>query len=176
MKLKISLVVIFSIFIIIGISMKINNYYKKYQINKIELNNINNYIKNNNKNNYISILEIPSINLKKGLKNNNDVEQGIAILDYDKYELGNIILASHSGNCDICYFSNLDKLKTNDYIYLYKDNIKYIYKINSIKELKKNTFKLEDTINSITLITCKKSDNNYQIIIKGLLCDKFNYK
>lgn len=171
MKLKISLLVIFSIFIIIGISIKINNYYKKYQINKIELNNINNYIKKNN-NTYISILEIPSINLKKGLNYNNNVEQGIAILDYHKYDLGNIILASHSGNCNVCYFSNLDKLKINDYIYLYKDNIKYIYKINSIKELKKNTFKLEDTINSITLITCKKSDNNYQIIIKGTLISK----
>ena len=53
--------------------------------NKKEHNNIVNYIKNNDSSNYISVLEIPKINLKKGIKINTNVDEGISIIDIDKF-------------------------------------------------------------------------------------------
>ena len=168
MKLRISLIIISSLFIIIGVTIKYNDYYNNYKIEKNELNNIYNYIEGKN-NDYLFILEIPKINLKRGIKNNTNVDEDIVIIDYQKYINGDIILASHSGNCRTCYFNKLDLLTNNDLIYIYKDNIKYTYKIESIEEKVKQTFKLEDSSNSITLITCKKNTNNIQIIIMGIL-------
>ena len=175
MKLKIIILLISIIFIIIGLAIKTEMYYKKYQISKKEFDSINRFIENKLEDEYIAVLEIPKINLKRGLKLNTTVDEGITILDYNKFITGNIILASHSGNCDICYFSRLDVLKVNDNIYIYKDNIKYIYQVDNIEEKRKNTFKLEDDIDSITLITCKKNTNDIQIIIKGKLIRKNKY-
>lgn len=175
MKLRIGLILLSSFSIIIGITIKTKLYYKEYNINKKEHNNIVNYIKNNDSSNYISVLEIPKINLKKGIKINTNVDEGISIIDIDKFNKGDIILASHSGECNTCFFKYLDKLELNDLIYLYKDNVKYIYKIESIDEKIKNTFKLDDNIDTITLITCKKYTNDIQIIIKGKLIRKEKY-
>ena len=175
MKLRIGLIIIFSLFIIFGFKIKINDYYKKYKVDKEEMKSIGNYIENNDKSDYISVLEIPKISLKRGIKNNKNVDNDIAILDDDKFNNGDIILLSHSGNCDICYFNRLDELNINDEIYIYNDNIKYIYRIDSIEEKIKNTFKLEDSINSVTLITCKKDTDNIQIIIKANLYKKEKY-
>ena len=169
MKLRISLIVISSLFVIIGLSIKINKNYRTYEITKKELGNINNYIYNKGSSEYIFIIEIPKIGLKKGINDNNNVDKGIVLLDYKKYLIGDIIVASHSGNCDVCYFNRLDELDINDEIYVYKDNIKYIYKIVYIIEKKKNTFKIDDSINTITLITCKKNKDDIQLIIKGEL-------
>ena len=166
MKLRISLILISSIFIIIGITIKYNYYYNNYKIEKKELNNIYNYIEGNN-NDYLFVLEIPKINLKRGIINNSNVDKDIVLIDYQKYLKNDIILASHSGDCNTCYFNKLDLLNINDLIYIYKDNIKYTYKIDNIEEKIKQTFKLEDSSNSITLITCKKNTQDMQIIIKG---------
>lgn len=175
MKLRISIIILSSTFIIIGITIKAKLYYKEYNINKEEQKNIINYIENKDNSNYISILEIPKINLKRGIKLDTNVDKDITIIDYNKFINNNIILASHSGNCDVCYFKKLDKLELNDLIYLYKDNIKKIYIIESIIEKKKNTFKLEDDIDSITLITCKKNTLDTQIIIKAKLIREEKY-
>lgn len=175
MKLSTSLIIISSLFVIIGFSIKIEDNYKKYIINKEEMKNISNYLEHNDYKDYICVLEIPKIDLKRGIKNNKNVDNGIAILDINKFNNGDIILLSHSGNCDICYFNRLDELNINDEIYTYKDNIKYIYKIDSIEEKIKNTFKLGDSINSVTLITCKKNTDNIQIIIKSKLYKQEKY-
>ena len=174
MKLRIFLIIICSLFIVMGVSIKINNYYKKYKVNNDDIKSVSNYLLNNYKD-YIGILEIPKINFKKGIKDNTNVDNGIAILDIDKYNNGDIILLSHSGNCDVCYFNRLDELSYNDQIFIYKDNIKYIYKVDSIEEKIKNTFKLEDSTNSVTLITCKKNTDNIQIIIKSKLYKQEKY-
>ena len=175
MKLRNCLIIISSLFIIISIAIKSSDYYHNYKIEKKELNNIYNYL-NNNIGNYISVLEIPKINLKKGLNYNTNVDEDIVIIDYNKFLNGDIILASHSGNCNTCYFNKLDKLIINDLVIIYKENIKYIYKIESIEEKKKQTFKLEDSNNSVTLITCKKNTDDIQIIIKGKLINEEKYK
>ena len=164
MKLKKCIFIISSLFLIIGITLKCNLKTQKYVIEKKNINSISNYFKHN-KSEYLAILEIPKINLKRGLKQNTNVDEDIVILDLNKFKNNIRVLASHSGNCDICYFNRLDELLINDKIYLYIDNIKYTYKIDEIKKLKKNTFKIEDNPNSITLITCSKLKEDIQIII-----------
>lgn len=176
MKLRTYLLIISIVFIIIGITIKYNSYYKKYNIEKKELKKIVNFLEYKKHNiEYIAVLEIPKINLKKGLKINTKVDEGIEIIDYNKFINNDIILASHSGNCDVCYFNKIDELSINDEIYIYKEDIKYIYKIKHIEEKKKNTFKLDDSIDSITLITCKKNTDNIQIVIKANLLTQEKY-
>lgn len=172
MRLRISLVISICL-IILGFSFKVNNKYEKYIIEKKEIDSINNFIeKKDNELNYYAIIEIPKINLKRGINENDNVNKGIVILSND---INNIILASHSGNCDKCYFSSLDKLDVNDLIYFYYDNIKYIYKIDDITLKEKNTFKLDYLKDTITLITCSKNNENMNIIIIGKLISKENY-
>lgn len=166
MKLKRIIFIISSLSLIIGITIKYNLKDKTIRIEKQNINSISNYIEHR-KSEYLAILEIPKINLKRGLKENTNVNEDIVILDINKFKKNIIVLASHSGNCDICYFNRLDELLINDKIYLYKDNVKYIYQINKIKELKKNTFKIEEKQNSITLITCSKLKEDIQIIIEA---------
>ena len=171
MKLKISIFLISSLLLIIGILLKININYKNYKITKQEINSISNYLEHKD-DYYDAVLEIPIINLKKGLKRDTNVDDGITIIDYQKFINNNIILASHSGNCDTCYFSRLDEITENDFVYLYKDNVKYIYQVYNIKELKKNTFKLDDKNGMITLITCSKIKDDMQIIIEAIKIDE----
>ena len=72
--------------------------------------------------NYMAILEIPKINLKRGLfdknSSNNNVDKNIYILNEttlpDEQINSHIILAAHSGTANISYFRNLDKLDIND--------------------------------------------------------------
>ena len=166
MKLKKGIFLISSLFLIIGLTIKYNSKYYNYKIEKQNINSISNYFEHKN-NEYIAILEIPKIDLKRGLKEDTSVDEDITIIDLNKFKNDDIILASHSGNCDICYFKRLDELIVNDKIYLYKDNVKYIYQINEIKERKKNTFKLGDNKDTITLITCSKLKEDIQIIIEA---------
>ena len=103
---------------------------------------------------YKIILEIPKINLKKGILSkedkNNNVDKNVTILDYSVYpgEVGNIYIAAHSGTGLHSYFNNIDKLKINDIINLYYNKKKYIYSLYDIKLIKKNE--------KISLISKKK--------------------
>ena len=133
---------------------------------------------------YIAILEIPKINLKKGLydKNNNknNVEYNIQILtlsDYPNISNGNFILASHNGSYPISYFRELYKLSNNDKVYVYYDSYKYEYVINKIYDIKKTgKAKIERDVNqnTITLITCKRN-TNMQTIFIGYMVNKYKY-
>ena len=99
--------------------------------------------------NYVAVLEIPKINLKKGLYNYNsiynDVDKNIEILDNSKMpnkENSILILASHSGNSSVSYFKNLDKLLNGDSVIVYYNNVKYYYRIIDIYLEKKNAMNL----------------------------------
>lgn len=75
---------------------------------------------------YIAILEIPKINLKRGLVNKNssqnNVNRNIYMLQEttlpDEQENSHILLATHSGNSYISFFKNLNKLKNDDNIFI----------------------------------------------------------
>lgn len=123
---------------------------------------------------YIAILEIPKIDLKKGIykigSKYNNVNRNVAILspsDYPDVVGGNFVLAAHSGNGYISFFKNLYKLQTSDVAYIYYNNNKYTYKITYIyKQAKTGTINVYRPYDKTTLmlITCTKNDESSQTV------------
>ena len=135
---------------------------------------------------YIAVIEIPKINLKKGLvdinSSHNNVNENITILSNSKMPNINnstLILAAHSGNANISYFNNLNKLKLNDLVYIYYDNIKYEYKIINYYEEEKDggitIKKNSNDKNIIVLTTCKQITNDRQLTYIGELTSESVY-
>ena len=135
--------------------------------------------------NYIAVLEIPSIKLKRGLvdykSKYNNVKYNIQIIEHSQMpdiENSNLILAGHNGTSNVSFFNDLDKLKEDSLVYVYYNNIKYIYKINNNYEVKKDG-KVEIIRNrnktTITLMTCKKDSEDKQLVYIGYLVDKVEY-
>ena len=126
--------------------------------------------------NYIAVLEIPKINLKRGLldinNNKNNIDYNIAILKESTMpdiKYGNFILASHSGNSNVSFFKNINKLDIDDLITIYYKNNIYNYKVSKVYEIEKNgkmSFELDNINTYITLITCiPKTDK--QLVVVG---------
>jgi len=140
--------------------------------------------KNSNYNPYLAVLEIPKINLKKGLYDisspYNDVEKNIEVnknSDMPSKENGNFILAAHSGFSFQSYFNKLENLTKNDEVILYYDDMKYIYNVDNFYDIPKTgraIIKRDKTKNTITLITCKKNTEK-QIVYIGYLKEKITY-
>lgn len=184
-----------SLLVIVGILIFIfpiiyNKYQEKQEEIKLEyffeVSTIDNYnvIKDTKQEDYIAVLEIPSINLKKGLyaidSKNNNVNKNIEIIDSsDMPDItkGNFILAGHSGTGRIAFFDDLDKLIIDDTIIVYYKNIKYIYQINNIESIVKDgTIEIKREFESmITLTTCNQENKNEQLVITGILVSKENY-
>ena len=124
---------------------------------------------------YKAILEIPKINLKKGMvestKNFSSINYAISIDKSSNYpnEKGNFILYAHSGNSKIAYFRNLNKLNVNDAVFVYYEGVKYSYQIINKYEIEK-TGKMEVIRDSnrklITMVTCI-SNTNKQVVLIG---------
>lgn len=133
---------------------------------------------------YIAVLEIPSISLKKGLvskdSKTNNINKNIQILkDSTMPDVtgGNFILASHSGTNYLSFFKNLRKVKINDIIYVYYNNIKYTYKVSNIySEIKDGDIVIHRDISKtvITLTTCSQNDKD-QLVVIGELINTQNY-
>lgn len=184
-----------SLLVIVGILIFIfpiiyNKYQEKQEEIKLEyffeVSTIDNYnvIEDTKQEDYIAVLEIPSINLKKGLyaidSKNNNVNKNIEIIDSsDMPDItkGNFILAGHSGTGRIAFFDNLDKLIVDDTIIVYYKNIKYIYQINNIESIVKDgTIEIKREFESmITLTTCNQENKNERLVITGILVSKENY-
>lgn len=192
-------------FFLLGTSFLIFNYYKQEKQDNIEQEKIEEFfeideqeeiqeeiISDNEETsskvvqeeNYIGILEIPKINLKKGLvdKNSpsNNVDKNIYILKEttlpDERINSHVILASHSGNSYISYFKNLKKLDMKDKVNFYYKNVKYIYEISNKYEIDKTgttEFKITNK-SDITLITCI-SGTNKQVVYVANLIGKVDY-
>ena len=199
LKIKITrnnVIVILSILLImLSILIKINDIYSvkkekqkdekivKEIINNDDINTVSKTVntseysvKNTKGSNYIAVLEIPKIQLKKGLvmstKNFKSINYAISI---DKNSImpdkvGNFILYAHSGNSRIAYFRNIKKLNINDDINVFFDGKKYAYTIVKKYEVDK-TGKLSiinDGISKyITLTTCSQENKGKQIVIIG---------
>lgn len=107
-----------------------------------------------------NILIIPKINLNKCM-NINDVSKDIAIL----YDSNTIVLASHSGNAHNAYFKNLYKLKVNDEVIFYHQNLKSKYKVREIKtKLKSEQLTFENKENQLILVTCSYKSRDEQLV------------
>lgn len=123
---------------------------------------------------YIGTLEIPKISFKRGFVSKtsklNTVSKNITILnasDYPDQKKGNFIIAAHSGNSSIAYFTNLYKLQKQDIAIVYYKNKKYTYQIVNIY-LQPKTGKLsiyrDKNKDTLTLITCTRDDSQNQTV------------
>lgn len=123
---------------------------------------------------YIAVLEIPKINLRKGMyklgSKYNTVSRNVAILspsDYPDVSGGNFVLAAHSGNGYLSFFKNLYKLVVGDYAYIDYNNIRYSYKITYIyTQPKTGTINVYRPYGKTTLmlVTCTKNDDTTQTV------------
>lgn len=128
---------------------------------------------------YIGVIEIPKINLKKGLIHPqsiyNDVNYNIEILDSsDSPDTvnGNFILAAHSGNSNISFFKNIDKLAIYDIVKLSYNKKEYEYRVSNIYDIEKvgtAKIKRDQSKRILTLITCRRNTNKQIIIICELV-------
>lgn len=206
-KRKIKIIGLLIIFL--GISICIYNYYENKKIVKINETKINQFFEEDQKDeilyqennevkneiiqeqsikktyNYIAILEIPIINLKRGIVSfnsyYNNVNYNIQIINGSSMpndKKGNLILAGHNGNDSISYFNKLDNLEINDDIYVYYNKNKYIYKLSNIYDVSKNgtaIIKRDKDKNTITLITCKRRTTDTQTIYIAYLDKVLSY-
>lgn len=135
--------------------------------------------------NYLMVLEIPKTSLKKGIYNINSyynkVNYGIQIMKESvmpNIDKSNVILASHRGNSSISYFNKLEKLENGDKVYIYYNGIKYIYEIvKQYDQYKTGKIQVYRDINksTVTLITCKRTDKDKQIVLIGNMIEKEKY-
>lgn len=134
--------------------------------------------------NYTAVLEIPSINLKRGVvdstKNFSSINYAISVDKSSQYpnEYGNFIMYAHSGNSSIAYFKNLTKVNINDDVYVYFNGIKYQYVIHEkydIKKTGKAVVKSSNNDKYITLITCNQNKEGYQTVLVGKILNEENY-
>lgn len=170
------ILIVISLIIVVGLKVKNNKVIKQNEDN-INIYDNNDKVVNDNKTKekYVGILEIKKIKLKRGFysidSNNNNVDKNIMVInssDMPDVNLGNLILASHSGNSNISYFKNLDKLEIGDIASIYYLKNKYDYKLVNYYEVDKNggvqIIKNND-VNCLTLITCKKNTNKQLVFI-----------
>lgn len=125
--------------------------------------------------NFIAVLEIPKIDLKKGIysinSKNNNVDKNIMLLnesDMPDVINGNFILAGHSGTGYNAYFKDLKKLELGDFAYIYYKNNKYKYSLIDKYEVEKTGEALiikDSDISALTLITCKDNENKQLVFI-----------
>lgn len=126
---------------------------------------------------YLAVIEIPNISLYTGIVMSNSsyttMDRNVSVYptsDMPNIENGNFILFAHNGNSRVSYFRNIHKLKNNDEIYIYYNNVRYVYKIIKNYEviMTDNTplNKMKDK-SIITLITCKSGNNKYRTVIVG---------
>ena len=197
--------IIGSLFILLGItliSLKIySNYYLDKQEDKaiqeyldykpdttVKVDNSTTTIKEEKETvtyNYIAVLEIPKIDLKRGLfpinDKNNNVDKNVEILqnsDMPNITNGTLALAGHSGNSRIAFFHKLYKLKEKDQVYIYYQNIKYIYQVSKIERQDKDgtiSFTKTKDTTELILTTCDQQNKGKQIVVVAKLVDKIPY-
>ena len=158
--------------------------YLKEDLSNISTNETTQKNKVKTSENYLAILEIPKINLKRGIfdKNSskNNVNKNIYVVKEttlpDEYENSHIILASHSGNSSVSFFRNLKKLDMKDKILFYYNGYKYIYEVSNRYEIPKTgkAQLIQSNSSDITLITCITGTKK-QVVYLGELIAKEQY-
>lgn len=180
-----TVVVLSIILILLGLTyfvIKIYNYYNDYQNNKTSIEAyINNTIETvtEAKYKYSSILEIPSVNIKRGILDiNNQYNDAKYNIELIRETNNTIILAAHNGNNLNSYFGNLKNIELGDEIKYYKDGTVYTYIYSESYNIKKNGYAdiyPNKDKNSIILITCKDNTEDAQTVYIGYLKEKSTY-
>lgn len=169
----------------IGITYFIINIYKYYQDYQNNEKSVSAYINKEieavpeEKYKYNAILEIPSINIKRGILNiENEYNKAKYNIELIKEEENTIILAAHNGNNKNSFFGNLHNIELGAQIKYYKDGKIYTYIYSETYDIPKNgyaeIYKKED-IKSIILITCKNNTDDAQTVYIGYLKEITTY-
>jgi LPXTG-site transpeptidase (sortase) family protein len=167
---KIHLIMIITLTLLTSLTLlKINNQQKTKSIIK---SFIITYPQKNE--NIIGKIQIKSIDIDENLYNidseENNVDKHVTILKetiFPDKDNSIIFIAAHSGEGDIAYFNNLDKLKPNDKILLTLYNKKYKYIVKDSWEENKNGYinVNKEIENQLILTTCSPHKNNKQLIV-----------
>lgn len=105
----------------------------------------------------------------------NDVSKNVAIIfpsDMPDVLGGTFILAAHSGNVNTAYFKRLNELVIGDVVSIYYSDIKYVYKISSFYEEKRNSsivIKRERMKSVLVLTTCKIGTKKQLVYVANLV-------
>lgn len=134
---------------------------------------------------YVGMLEIPKINLKQGFaafgSPYNNISKNVTILPtsvYPDVDLGNFILAAHSGTGSIAFFKDLYKLTNGDIAIVYYNGYKYTYQIVDIyQHPKTGTISIyrDYSKSTLTLITCTYNSKDKQTVYIANLINKVAY-
>lgn len=154
-----------------------NQIMNNYNLSKLYTNISNDSFENDNNgnsNDLFSIIEIPRIGLSYPVFNTLN-EELLKISPCKFYgnnldENGNICIAGHNYD-NGKFFSNIYILEPNDEIYIYYNNIKYIYNVISNYEVEANDlspiFNYDNDRKNLTLVTCNNL-NDKRIVITAI--------
>lgn len=125
---------------------------------------------------YIAVLEIKKIDLIRGIyakdSKLNNVNKNIELnkdSNMPDEENGNVIIAGHSGNSKVSFFSKLFKLSISNEAIIYYQGKSYIYKLVNSYEIEKNgraNIVRNGNKNTLTLITCKGKNKQVLFIFE----------
>lgn len=123
------------------------------------------------------IIEIPKINLRKHFLTKDIKEPVVGIVVFSNYGRPNIknsntIIGAHSGSGINAYFNDLNELEINDIVYLYYYNELYKYIIVNKYEIIETDLQPLNNVyykSTLTLLTCKKNNNKYRLVLVGEL-------
>lgn len=109
---------------------------------------------------------------------NNTVEKNVELLagsTFPDKENSIVFLAAHSGNSNISYFNNLDRLKKKDKIIFYYKDYKYEYSVDYLMSQEKDgDIEINKTSkNQLILTTCSTTNKNKQLIVSSYLVNKY---
>ena len=193
MKKKNNFLIVGIFIIIIGIIIGIIPIFIKQNKTKAENKKIDDYIEstsiintsqselksntnidtsNINKEEYLLVIEIPKINLRRGVyslnSKLNSIKYNVQLMKEStmpNLNKSNLVLAAHNGNSKISFFDKLYKLKKDDEVYIYYNGVKYIYKLDKVYDVKKDgdveVYRDYDK-KTLTLITCKRNTKDMQ--------------
>lgn len=127
----------------------------------------------------IGSIVIDKINLDRKLysfdSDLNNVNKNVTIIspsDMPDVIGGTLILAAHSGNVNSAYFKRLNELTIGDAVNIYYSDVKYVYKISSFYEEKRNSsivIKREKMKNVLVLTTCKIGTKQQLVYVANLV-------
>lgn len=134
----------------------------------VSLSGCRRYINDINYENKIIIDKI-NINSSYNISSINDYVYGIVMfMEYGRPDSNsNVIIGGHSGHSSNAYFNDLILLEKGDEVIVYYNNIKYIYIVDSIKEVSETDISILNNAekNILTLLTCKNNDFSKRIVI-----------
>lgn len=158
-----------------NVNLSYENYSKTLSQSSI-LSSVYDANKTANNSNIFGTLEIPSLNLHYAVF--NEFNEELLKMSPCKFygaeinETGNIAIAGHNFD-NHTFFSDLDKLKIGDEIYLYSNsNEKFIYSVYDTFETDSNNLSVLNSkfiaSKELTLVTCNNS-NQKRFIVKAML-------